>query len=968
MTLTATPKEHSEIPDLRLELQDYLDGLRQEQQRVAAYLQALMGLHSTAATNGWVVKGFTLTTSGASLTATLDAVESVAFDSVGRLLLRLAIDGSLSVVLPTTTTTRLSAFVYYQDSDYDQRRRYDRGVPGEVGVNDYTRRTPVVALHQDSTGSPPTHYRAPSGATVPLVPLYDVTTDGTGVTLVTDVRPHFADLDDTKVVGAAPSYGAGSLRDVLDLLATRFLQVLDAGNVATSSWTASGGIRDLYNVDLEVKNARVSALPSGFASLTLVDRIHAARAPGITVGDGSNHFGDYNQASGLLTALNYGGAAADGKVKVRSGTYSGVEHVSFSKDGVHVEGVRGHEGSAGTVYIPKINASGERLSIDTRNGITIEGIQFDATAQVGDWYILIRQGTSVRFIDCYFRMGVGNTESMIQIADSTKVSFEGCTFYQEHLSIPMVKVLSPTSRCNEVRFRDCRVESEGPWLSVQGNARGLYLEKVQFSLENGGGGAASVSSLVDVTTALTEADLHLDDCTVYDNGGGTFARVLDLNQTSGSLTARVGAVLRGCIFQNMTSQVGRFSGLGSPVRLDKCDLRFTASNQGVVVANNGALAGAASVVFDDCEFFYPSGSGGIAIYHDTNAVTHTTHDMSVTRCRFRNCSTGVYLATNSSTYATRVEGCTFYNNTSVLVAYGSAINGLRFCDNQIEGGGNTQIDTVGGKGFAASLFLSGGHLNEVRIEGNTWRSCGKTFTSGGVAVVLMDGVFNDVSVSRNKFFDCYHENVSQATALRYYSGHIVAAVNTTKGRGLDVVGNTIISLSFGSFLLFDPGNDGGGVALGVDRLNIEGNRWKNNRTGTSLCGVRCSGFIYGVTAVDTVLNIDRILLLNNLIQTGMQDDPAWARAVVDFSSGTTGTQQSHIPSYACATGNTIVGDAATPPTNSIALNSGVTAVGAFATSYGVVVGNLLVGASGPKASTPAITYPAQWTVASNQEV
>ena len=963
--LTAEPKAPNEIPDVRLELNDYLGALSAERQRIQAYLQALLGQNDTPS-NGWVVKGFDVTYSSGSLVITFTAIDSVAFDSLGRLVQRIAADGAVAVTLAISSTTQVFAYTYDVDSDYDSRRRYDRSLPGEVGVNDYTKKRPVVAFYADTSGSPPTHTLTPSGQTVPLVPIGEFVTDATGVTGYTDLRAHLGALDDQRTLTGVGSQGAESLRQILDNLATRLLEVLDATGAGTSSWASSGFIRDIYSIDLEVINARTSTLPSGFSSTTLQQRILASRGAGITVGDGVTTYRDYNGALGVASALSYGGSAVGGEVVLREGTYTGVDNVAFTKDGVHVKGTPGYQGTSGTVYIPYLNGTGKRLSIDGYNAITIEGVQFDGANQVGDWYILIRSASHVRFFNCYFRMGVGSLSSMIQIADGSNVVFDKCTFYQAHHTLPMVTTNSPTSRCQDITFKDCVVDSEGVWLAILGDTRDIKISGGSISAQANGVG--SLAGLIVATTTVAECSLYVDRVAFYDDSVGDFARLIDFTQSVGSGTADVFAHFTNCGFRDLDATAIRISGLGSRSLVHGCEFRINASTSIIEVQNYGPLTGAASIDIVDCEFAFTGGVNKVGIDLEANASAHTGHDVRIQSCRFRNCTAAVRLSNNSSALAPRIEKCTFFSCDSALIAAGTDLSALVFSGNVIQGGGDAYVATSFGVLYAASVYLYGGNLNEARIEDNTFRSVGTGYTAGAFAPVLIEGTLNDVSVCGNKFFACGHKNAGQGAADRYVSGQVVVVVRGSKGRGFDFSRNVVRSDAFGSFCFIDLGDGGGTAFIGVKRIGACDNQLVNANISTDTCGIKVGGNLSGRTTVDTNTVTEYLEIKDNLVDTRMQNNVAFSQAVIDLASLPNGTAEGYvIGSYANVSGNTVVASSASPPAYGINLNNGASVGPTWTDVYGVVTDNLVLYPS-VAVLHPGVNTPANWEEANNQQI
>lgn len=968
MTLPKEPKGVRYFPDERLELKDHEDDQWSHTQRLKANLRALVG-EGNAPTKGWVFDGFTLSYSTSSLTITVDAVQSVAMDHQGRLLLRLPADGSQSITLTAGSTSRIYAYVYDVETDSDARRRFARSLGAEVGVNDFTRTEPVVGFFEDTTGSNPTYSLAPNGQTVALVPLWEVTTDLVGVPgSPTDLRNHFGSFDDTVLTPATGGHGVTGIWSGLSALASRLWRTWDANSTVTSGWWDTGSIRDNYTIDLELQLARVSSRTGGNIYSNLKSAIDNFRFEGVVVGNGYDNYGDFTGVAGLKNALEYPGVSAiNNAIFVKSGIYSGVGQVTLPQNGMHIQGVRGGYQSLGgaTVWKPITTGSGISFSLESRKHITVEGIVFDTTLNANNWRILIKDAESIVFRGCEFVHGANHTGSLISVQDSTDVRFEGCSFVSSNLTYPQVSVTGASANQN-VRFEGCSISTSGRWLSVQNDARDVWVDGCEFRLASSG---SSISYLIDASINQAISGLHVRGCYFNDLSSGDYTTLLNLYQTSGGLFDRVGFDVEDCRCQNLSTTFLTIGGVGIRSRVKDCDLFSAYDIPMIKVASSAGIQEAGAVDIEDCDFrFYSLLAASIGIMQLGGTGTSGTSTLRVRGNRFQNAGKGIHLTSPSNLSRPLIENNEFISCNRAMDAFFTQLDRLTFRGNVIQDCGNVGDISVYSHTFASAVSFLGGQLLDCEIRDNHFKQVGATITTSALAPLFIFGQFDGVRVEGNRFTGCGNVSIASVTD-QIATGQIVALSEGTKGTGLHINRNRFHQESFGAFIHVDLGNDGSDEPIGVEVLEIDGNYGKDTGGGLKRCAVKVGMVISGpATPILSDADVDVLSCCANKFETLMRYDSSYAAAPLEFAMDNTGRDFAFGYQRVQVSNNSVSSSLVVPPFYGVNLGNGTGGgTPVLAISLGKVSDNVLYGVASIPVSHPGLTpaYAAYWSVTDN---
>ncbi|MBU1082794.1 MAG: right-handed parallel beta-helix repeat-containing protein [Spirochaetes bacterium] len=892
------PKLVRYFPDERLELDD-VDAMQ------SLWLQLLdidfRALLGEGLGYGWIFQGFNMT--GAAypgLTASLDLVLGVAYDSEGRVILNPGLN-SITVSLAPLATNYVHLYVANVESDQDGRRRYDRIAAVENSVTEETRWTPTFGLFVDV--APRTHTMI-NGQTVPLIPLYTFTTDAIGITGSGDARIFFGDEDAAFVFPVAGDEGKGisSLHAMHSAYAKRLLEITDPAG----AWWDQGAVRDVKAIDDEVIRAR-GALDALTPYASLVEQLEAMRRSTFTTGEGGVYaagksLGDYLGSTQLQTLLQRADALAGGDYIVKKGTYSNFPSTTISnRNGLHLIGTPGSKSALGTNSMTKIvplAGVGNKLTLSNCFGVVVEGFYFDASGIAGEWQLLVDTCSEITFKNCVFSCGAGvttgATEGFLQIKDSSNIFYDECQFLKAYPAGVGPFMLKTEGACGKVLITNSVFEIAGNMIRSEGTCTSFefFKNEVYFAHTAGAspffgfyhavaGAAVTVfkskirsNNFYEVSPAqetqlvsflasaanLSSSQVSLEFCdnSCYDFGAGMvdfngFGLQSKINDNTYVTTK--GAALTGLSIIQWSGLIS--TGASSPV-IKNNHIRLNSFGYGI---NLNAVAGGTI-------------PPGLSV--KTNVVEGAV----------RGITSAVSVDFNASDISD--NDCDDCSEVGLVLTPGPNTGAFTVLKNKVKGGCVDGYTTTDGETIYFGIVVESDTMlaESFKLADNKVNEAAKASTFGPLGGIYVNCGGQQIQINRNEVEDCGNVNAGIPDSERSKSAGIVVRAENDIDQ-LSIKGNTTHGAAWGAGILYDVGDASGLGVSGYDvqQMHLSHNQTRNTDTGLlrNIAGIRISRPYSAINAAPS--GIKKLIVEGNNVETlSTVDGAIWSACGIDLAT------------------------------------------------------------------------------------
>jgi hypothetical protein len=858
MPITNLPKYVRFFPDERLELLDIQALQNLGRDLVSTVTTCTMGLNPSE--EGWVLQGFTYALPG-GLVFQMDTSLGIGINNLGRVIIKPTTQ-SVDLTLTAGVTNYIYAYAVDAGDILDNRRKWDRGIGAEVAINDFTRYTPVVGFHVDT--SPIITSLSVLGETVPLIKLYSV------------------DLT-----------GGGPITSLL---------VTDDRNM----------LRPVNEIDEEVIAAR-QPFPSLSltAKVDLKTQIESARPADITVGFFPGSQGDYVNAAGMQDVIDATyHDISNKKIFIHSGAYTGLSGATItSKESTLFEGVPTSSTTLGGSRLEFLPAA-INLVFDSCEGITFRNLTFATSAGLGTFALVLEDCFNIRFENCFFTNPADKVHPLIKFKSTCYgIYFTDCHF-ENYVSTPTYGMIETDSTTNTavntaLSFENCRIYSEGTFLRststalVTGEIELLSIQNCNFeTVENSG---TAVYDLIDINMAGSTGDT----CTLINNNkfkdgadNDYLLNFLNIQSALSTSATPVDTTLKNTIMINdnyfldfggvsvaaNTSPRGAIT-VGNwkdPVSVTNnvfsTDKTFpvVGFNElwGVKQIHYGAHTACRGGTISGNSFdFAGEGSGIYITNHDLVTVgTKGLLGLLLNGNTIKNLNRGIYINTSAG-----YGGLGICDN-SILDAKISAIDlvvtvstfsdDVSISNNQILGGGTVAGSTVvfgnGISAVCAAINLTGADVDfkNLTLSNNMIKDWAIALTSTAVQGILVHAGIQG-SVSGNQISNLGVDNsVAITAANQKASGGIILVNREGYEQSLSVCNNNINYSGAGSGIYIDPSISPG--VVGFESIILNSNTVLNSCTTNMVIGGITIGGCF--TASWTADGVTRLVCSSNTVR------------------------------------------------------------------------------------------------------